>query len=85
MLLAQDTRGIYNVPANRRPSYVNLQTPGAPAGVLNKSGIYVDLKDLSLHLLIHGHLGYYPNISFIPRRNDPNEKVNKMIPRGIFI
>lgn len=84
ILLAQDTRGIYNIPANCLPSYVNLQKPGAPVGILNKSDIYVDLEDLRLHLLIHGHLGYYPNISFIPQRNDPNEKVNKMIPRGIF-
>lgn len=84
MILAQNLGGIYNVPANCRPSYVDLQKIGAPVGVLNKSDIYVDLDDLKLHLLIHGHLGYYPNISFIPRRNDQNEKVNKMIPRGIF-
>ena len=42
------------------------------------------LKRIKRGLLVQGHLGYFPGISFYPGERPEDELVNKMVPRGIF-
>lgn len=51
--------------------------------ILNQQGNGYITK-LRNNLLAYGHLGYYPNISFVPESFQKEVIVNKLIPRGIF-
>lgn len=63
----------HNVPANNNAGYI---TPA------NINDVYRSCGELKMHLLEHGHLGYFPIFSVL--NENPQVKVNKLIPRGIF-
>lgn len=63
----------HNVPANNNAGYI------APANI---NDVYRSCRELKTHLLEHGHLGYFPIFSVL--NENPQVKVNKLVPRGIF-
>lgn len=74
MLLAQvgPNPGPHNVAGNVNTNY----------SVNNMGQIRTTCPDLKMHILEHGHLGYFPIFSVI--NETPQVKVNKLVPRGIF-
>lgn len=76
MLLAQ-------IPAAGRVNH-NVAENNSVAYMIREriTDVYKSCGELKKHLLEHGHLGYFPMFSVM--KENPQVKVNKLIPRGIF-
>lgn len=78
MLLAQIPAGgqnsamSHNIPENKDPEYTTRYA----------SYIHENCDELKKHMLEHGHLGYFPGLSYIPGRSP--SVVNQLSSRGIF-
>lgn len=57
-------------------------TPGYVLVAVARDDIYRNCDELKEHMLFHGHLGYYPCLSFTPGRSPC--AVNQLSARGIF-
>lgn len=77
MLLAQ----FYVAGPNPRPHNIVANVNGNYS-VNNMGQIWRTCIELKTHLLEHGHLGYFPIFSVL--NENPQVKVNKLVPRGIF-